>query len=90
MTPSCRIDLKVIPGASRTEVAGRLEGMLKVRVRAPALEGRANDELCAFLAEKLGIHRRSVTVETGALARRKTVRIEGLEHSDAEARLLEA
>ena len=51
--PSCTLELKAIPNAPRDEVAGWLGDALKVRVRAPALESRANEALCAFLAARL-------------------------------------
>lgn len=84
---SCRLALKVIPNAPRNEIAGWLEGALKVKIHAPALEGRANDELCAFLAETLGLPRRGVTLVQGAKARHKIVQLEGIALSDVHARL---
>ena len=61
------------PGAKRTEVVGLHGEALKLRVAAPPVEGRANDELAAFVAEALGIPRKSVTVVKGGTSRRKTV-----------------
>jgi uncharacterized protein (TIGR00251 family) len=61
------------PGAKRTEVAGPHGEALKVRVAAPPLEGRANDELIALIAETLGVRRKSVSVVKGGTSRRKTV-----------------
>ncbi len=59
------------PGAKRTEVAGLHGDSLKVRVAAPALEDRANDALCAFIAERLGVARREVVLAGGAKSREK-------------------
>jgi uncharacterized protein (TIGR00251 family) len=59
------------PGASRTEVAGLHGDSLKIRVAAPALEGRANEALVAFIAGKLGIAKREVTLVGGAKSREK-------------------
>ncbi len=61
------------PGARRTEVAGLHGEALKVRVAAPPVEGRANDELIAFIAEALRVPRKSVSVVKGGASRRKTV-----------------
>lgn len=61
------------PGAKRTEIAGLHGEALKVRLAAPPLEGRANDELADFLAAALEVPKRSVTVVRGATSRRKTV-----------------
>jgi len=63
------------PGAKRTEISGLHGDALKVRVAAPPSEGRANDELVAFLAAALGVPKKSVAVVKGARARRKTVAI---------------
>ena len=67
------------PGAKRTGVAGLHGDALKLRVAAPPLEGRANDALAAFIAEALGVPRKSVTVVKGGVSRRKTVLVAALE-----------
>lgn len=86
-TVSCTLELKTIPGAPRNEVVGRLGPALKVKVHAPALDGRANDALLEFLADKLGLPRRAVTLLRGDKARQKVVRIDGLDRAEAERRL---
>jgi len=60
---------------------------LKVKVHAPALEGRANDALLEFLSEKLGLPRRAVALVRGDKSRYKVVRITGLTLPEARARL---
>lgn len=85
--PSCTLELKTIPNAPRDEIAGWLGAALKVKVHAPALEGRANDALLDFLAEKIGIHRRAVTLVRGDKSRRKVVRLAGLTLAEVKARL---
>lgn len=84
----CTLELKIIPNAPRNEIVGWLGPALKVKVHAPALEGRANDELLAFLAERLGLPRRAVTLVRGDKSRQKVVRIAGLDLSEVKARLL--
>lgn len=76
--PTCTLELKIIPNAPRDELAGWLGHALKVKVHAPALEGRANDALLDFLAEKLGVPRRTVTLIRGEKSRHKVVRLEGV------------
>ena len=72
------IKVKVIPRSPRTELAGELaDGTWKVRVAAPPEKGRANEELCAFLAEHYGVPRSAVKVVSGQTATRKLVRVEG-------------
>jgi hypothetical protein len=85
--PRCRLTLKAIPNAPRTAVAGWLGEALKVKVHAPPLDGRANEELCDFLAETLQVPRRGVTVVLGQTARQKVVQIEGLTLDQVKARL---
>lgn len=62
-----------VPGARRSEIIGEVEGFLRIRLAAPASEGRANQELCRFLADRLGAPLRSVRVRSGTTARRKVV-----------------
>lgn len=66
-------DLIVQPNASRTEIVGLYDGRLKVRVAGPPVDGKANAELCKYLAKKTGIPKSSVTVVKGASSRRKQV-----------------
>ena len=61
----------VIPNARRTEPAGLHDGCLRVRLHAPALEGRANEALIAWLSDALQLPRRAVVLQQGAASRRK-------------------
>lgn len=79
------IDVKVVPGASRTEVAGLLGDRLKVRVAAPPEDGRANDRLLDLLERKLGVSGGEII--RGKTNRQKTIRFEGLT-ADTARRLL--
>ena len=63
----------VQPGASRSEVAGEHDGRLRIRLAAPAIEGRANAALVALLAKRLGLPRASVDIARGDASRRKQV-----------------
>jgi hypothetical protein len=65
----------VQPGARRSEVAGFHGERLKIRIAAPALDGRANDALVAFLAERLRVPQARVTVVKGERAREKLVAV---------------
>jgi len=85
--PSCTLEIKAVPNAPRSAVVGRLGDALKVKVHAPALEGRANEELCEFLADALSVPRRAVTLLRGDKSRQKVVRIDGLGLAEAKRRL---
>lgn len=85
---NCRLSIKAIPNAPRSELAGWLGEVVKIKVHAPALEGRANDELCAFLAEKLALPKRMVSLAQGEKSRQKVVVIDGISIEEVKARLL--
>ena len=72
------LDLHVQPGASRSEFAGRHGERIKVRLAAPAVDGRANEALVGFLAAYFGVPRRNVRIAAGSRSRRKRVVIEGV------------
>jgi uncharacterized protein (TIGR00251 family) len=72
------LDVHVQPGASRSEFAGRHGERIKIRLAAPAVQGKANVALVEFLAEHYGVPRRSVRIVSGLKSRRKRVAIEGL------------
>lgn len=78
MSGGVRIHLHVQPRASRTELAGRHGGALKIRLAAPPVDGVANEALLGFLAERLGVPRRGVTLERGHTGRAKSVRVDGI------------
>lgn len=84
---SCTLVIKAIPNAPRNEIVGWLGDALKVKVHAPPVEGRANEALCAFLADTLGIPSRAITVLRGDSSRQKLIRISGLPPAAALARL---
>lgn len=84
---TARLTLHVQPRAARTEVAGPHGDAIKVRVAAPPVDGTANEMLCRFLADTLGVPRSAVRLAAGAAGRRKVVEIDGLS-TDAVARTL--
>ena len=83
----CTLEIKAVPNAPRTEVVGWLGAALKVKVHAPALEGRANDALCEFLADALHVPRRAVTLLRGDKSRQKVVQVDGLDLAEVKRRL---
>lgn len=74
-----RIPVRVQPRASRTELAGEHDGALKVRVAAPPVDGKANEELLGFLSRTLSVPKRAVSVVSGESGRQKVVEVEGLD-----------
>ena len=70
--------LHVQPGASADEVVGLHGDALKVKVRAPADRGRANEAVVALVARVLGVPGSSVTLVAGATGRSKRVAVAGV------------
>lgn len=73
------LELHVQPGASRSEFAGRHGTRIKLRIAAPAADGKANQALIEFLAGYFSVPRRCVKIISGAKSRAKRVAIEGVE-----------
>jgi uncharacterized protein (TIGR00251 family) len=77
-----RLFVRLTPRAKRDEIAGVIEvegrPALAVRLTAPPVEGAANKALIAFLAERLGVPKSAVTIETGDKSRLKIVRVRGV------------
>ena len=63
----------VQPGAKTSELVGLHDGALRIRIAAPALDGRGNAALCTWLAETLSLARRDVSILRGEKSRRKQV-----------------
>jgi uncharacterized protein (TIGR00251 family) len=80
--------VRVVPRASRNEIAGVHGDALKVRLTAPPVEGRANEALVAFLAQRLGVRKSQVEIVAGATSRRKMICVLGLSAREVEERLL--
>lgn len=72
----CELTVQVVPNASKTTLAGLHDGALRVRLMAPPIEGRANAALLQWLAESLGLPRRSARLIAGDTARRKRVQLD--------------
>jgi uncharacterized protein len=78
--------VRVQPRASRDEVSGIVEGAMKVRLQAPALEDRANTALCEYLARLLKTPKSAVRILSGERSRIKRIAIRGV--TEVEVRKL--
>lgn len=79
--------VRLVPRARRDELAGVLNGALKIRLTAPPVEGRANEACVRFLARFLGVPRASVFIVTGHTAREKLIRVEGMDEGSFRERV---
>ncbi|WP_263366418.1 DUF167 domain-containing protein [Edaphobacter bradus] len=84
----CTVSVRVHPGARRDGVMGLHGGAVKIALNAPPVDGRANDALIAFVAEKLGSPRARVSLVAGAASRSKVLRITGKSAAEVRAALL--
>jgi len=73
-----RLSLYIQPGARNTEVAGEHGASLKIRLAAPPVDGKANEALIAWLAQRLDQPRRSVILVSGDKNRNKIVDVPAL------------
>ena len=79
------LTIRVQPRASKDEIAGVHDGALKIRLRAPALEDRANEALCEFLAQLLKTPKSAVRILSGHRSRTKRVEIRGVTEQQVHA-----
>lgn len=81
------IDIRVIPRATGTALAGTRQDAVLIRLSAPPVGGAANDALIRFVAECLGVPIRAVRIIAGATDRNKRLAVDGVRASDVRARL---
>jgi uncharacterized protein (TIGR00251 family) len=82
-----RVRVRVLPRASKSELAGIRGDAWCVRLTAPPVDGAANQALVRFLAERLGVRPAALRILTGLTGRRKLVEVDGLAPGEARARL---
>ena len=82
-----RLSVKVVPGASRSKVAGLFDRALRVAVTAPPEGGRANAEVIELLAKSFGVKRAAVRILRGHTQRLKIVQIAGIAPAAAVERI---
>ena len=78
----------IVPNAKQNKVMGEHGAAIKIKLRAPAVEGKANAALRSYLAELLQISEREIVLERGERSREKLIRIEGLSEEDIRRCLL--
>jgi uncharacterized protein (TIGR00251 family) len=80
----------IVPNAKIDKVAGEHGGAIKIKLRAQAVEGKANAALRCFLADQLNISQRAIILDHGQRSRDKVIRIDGMSEEDVRSRLLGA
>lgn len=82
-----RLRIHVQPNASKTQIVGIHGDALKVKIKAPPEDGRANDELVSFLAKCLSLSKRSVELKSGHASRAKMIELSDVSADEVAARL---
>jgi len=82
------LQVRVTPNASRNEITGFIDGVLQVKIAAPPVKGKANNELTAFLSRALGVKKSFLSIVKGQTSRNKVIAIEGMSHNDIIRRLI--
>jgi uncharacterized protein (TIGR00251 family) len=73
-----RFEVRVQPRASRNEIVGVREGVIRIRLQAPPVDGAANEALVRFLADEFGVSARAVRIVSGFGSRNKIVEVEAV------------
>jgi len=81
-----RFAVRLTPRSAVERVDGVVDGVLKVRVMAPAVDGAANVALVRFLADELGIARSDLQIVAGGASRQKLVVVDGVDPEAIVAR----
>ena len=78
------IKVRVIPNSKRNDVVSRIGSILRVKIAAPAVEGKANEELCEYLSDFFDVGRSNVLLRKGERGREKTIEINGRTEEELE------
>lgn len=74
-------DVRVVPRSSRSEIVGEHDGVLKIRLASPPVDGAANAELIKLLAKKFGVAKGDVEIVNGETSKNKRIKIANLSKS---------
>ncbi len=80
--------VRIVPRASRSEIAGEHNGALRIRIAAPPVEGAANRELIRLLAKSFRLPQNAVEIISGAASKSKIVHIAGADSARLEQMIL--
>lgn len=86
-TDGCTFGVHVMPRSRHNTIVGLYGQALRVRVQAPPVGGRANQAVCALLAERLGVPTEAVEIVSGHTSRHKVVRVRGVTAGQVRALL---
>lgn len=79
------LNIRVLPRSSRCEIAGIQDGNLKIKITAPPVEGKANEECIRFLSDRLGVKKSRISIVAGHKSKNKKVAVSNLTTEDVES-----
>ncbi len=85
--PNVVIRVRVVPRSSRNQILGLDNGIFKVKLTAPPVEGKANSALVKFLAKGLGIPKTDIEIVAGERSKTKSILVRGLTLDEINERL---
>lgn len=71
------LKIKAVPNSSKNEICGLLDNALKVKIKAPAVENKANEELVKFFSKLLKVPKSAIVLKSGDTSKLKTLYING-------------
>jgi len=83
-TGGALIQVHASPRASKNQILGLHGDALKIRLKAPPVDGKANEALIEFLSQTLGIPPRQITLLSGQTSRKKRLKLQGISASQVE------
>jgi uncharacterized protein len=86
-TVSSRLEVHIQPNSSRNKITGYADGVLKVKITAPPVEGKANQKLIEFLSDVFDIAKSNIKIASGLTGKRKILDIDTLSPEEIRERL---
>jgi uncharacterized protein (TIGR00251 family) len=79
--------IQVVPRSSKCEIVGIINDTLKIRLTAPPVDGKANEECLRFFSDLFGVPRTRLSILSGQTSRRKIIQVSGLGSTELSALL---
>lgn len=76
---SLNIQVQIQPGSSKDQIIGLHNGRLKIKISAPPVDGKANQNLIEFIAKALGVSKSKIDIVKGRTSKLKTLKISGID-----------
>ncbi len=82
-----RLAVRVTPGAKRNSIEGLKDGVWRIKIAAPPVEGKANEALVNYLSEVLGVRKNSFSLMKGETSRNKLLSVKGITPQEVSSKL---